>query len=137
MENLIHPSDVRPLRSSISVTRLPHLFDRFRSFCLWLMSRLLNSKDLRCVVLRECTEEIHYKGKAIETTVFSDGLWSWHAHHTVWPTLERIGEGHSITTVGLTAYNELDALTLAIAEIQDMIDSKFLYQHIYQSPDSS
>lgn len=126
MEQMVQQSGVRTLTSNLHWTWLQGLFDRPRSAYLRLISRFLNSKSMRSLILRECTEEIHYKERKIETAVFSDGFGSWQARHTVWPTMDGAGEGISITTVGLSAYNEGEALALAIEEMREMIDSRLI-----------
>jgi hypothetical protein len=84
---------------------------------------------MRCAVLRECTQETFYKGRKIKIMVLSDALWSWRAQYIVWPTMDRTGEGNSrttTTTIGILAYNELEALALATEEIHEMIDSRLI-----------
>lgn len=122
MAQTVQYSGVSALRPKLRENWLQDLSDQSRRAYSGLMSRLLNSKSLRCLVLRECTEVTHYKGKAIETTVCSDGLWSWHARHTVWPALAHTGDGSSITTEGLLACNAEEALALAVEDVQEIID---------------
>jgi hypothetical protein len=123
MEQMVQ-SAVQPLGSSLRVNWLRGLFDHFQNASLQLGARLLDSKSLRCLVLKESIEETHYKGRTIETTVYSDGLWSWHAQHTVGPTLDGTGERTFITTGTLSAYSQAEALALAIQDIRELIDSR-------------
>lgn len=123
MEQMVQ-SAVQPLGSSLRVNWLRGLFDHFQNASIRLGVRLLDSKSLRGLVLKESTEETHYKGKIIETTVYSDGLWSWHAQHTVGPTLDGTGERTFITTGTLSAYSQAEALALAIQDIRELIDSR-------------
>ncbi|MGC4096689.1 MAG: hypothetical protein QM706_06195 [Nitrospira sp.] len=131
MAQTVEYQGVPGLRPKAGENWLRSLSDQSRNACVGLMSRLLNSKSLRCLVLRECTEETHYKGRTIETTVFSDGHWSWHAQHTVWPTVDRTGEGKSIMTLGLSAHNEVEALALAIEELREMIDRTLIEHELH------
>lgn len=127
MEQIVLQSDDRTLRSYLQGTWLYDLFDQSRSAYVRLSARLLNSNSMRCLLVRECTEETHYKGRTIETTVFSDALRSWHAQYTVWSTMVGPGGGNprtTTTTAGISAYNEVDALSLAIEQIQELIDSQ-------------
>ena len=117
-------SAVQPLGSSLSANWLRGLFDQFHNASVRLGVRLLDSKSMRGLVLKESTEETHYKGRTIETTVYSDGLWSWHAQHTVGPALDGTDERAFITTGALSAYHEREALALAIQDIQELIDSR-------------
>lgn len=123
MEQMVQ-SAVQPLGSSLRVNWLRGFFDHFQNASIRLSVRLLDSKSLRGLVLKESTEETHYKGKTIETTVYSDGLWSWHAQHTVGPTLDGTGERTFITTGTLSAYSQAEALALAIQDIRELIDSR-------------
>ena len=122
MAQTVQYSGVSALRPKLRENWLQDLSDQSRRAYSALMSRLLNSKSLRYLVLRECTEVTHYKGKTIETTVFSDGLWSWYAQHTVWSTIGHAGDGSSITTEGLLACNAGEALALAVENVQEIID---------------
>lgn len=122
MAQTVQYSGVSALRPKLRVNWLQDLSDQSRRAYSGLMSRLLNSKSLRYLALRECTEVTHYKGITIETTVFSDGLWSWHAQHTVWPTMAHAGDSRSITTGGLLASNAGEALALAVEDVREIID---------------
>jgi hypothetical protein len=116
-------SAVRAVGSHLPGIWLQGLFAQYRSASIRLMSRLVNSKATRCFVLRECTEESHYKGGTIETTVFSEGPWRWHAQTIVCPSLDNKGEGYYMTTESLSAYDEREALALASEGIREIIDS--------------
>lgn len=123
MEQMVQ-SAVQPLGASLRVNWLRVLFEHFQNASLQLGVRLLNSTSLRGLVLKESTEETHYKGNTIETTVYSNGLWSWHAQHTVGPTVDGTGERTFITTEALSAYSQAEALALAIQDIRELIDSR-------------
>lgn len=123
MEQMVQ-SALQTVGFSLRGNWLRGLFDHFQNASVRLGVRLLDSKSLQGLVLKESTEETHYKGRTIETTVYSDGLWSWHAQHTVWPAMDGTDERAFITSGALSAYNEAEALALAIQDIRELIDSR-------------
>lgn len=124
MEQMVQQSAVQTVGPSLRGHWLRGLLDHVQNACVRIGLRLLDSQSLRSLVLKECTEANHYKGKTIETTVYSDGLWRWHAQHTVWPTLDGTGERTLFTTAAFLAYHEGEAMALAIQDVRDLIDSR-------------